>query len=234
MSRIVLVTGATSGYGLATAKKFKAEGDTVLIASRNAAKVEAAVKEYGFDKGYTLDVTKFEEWVDLKEKIMAEYGRLDVLINNAGAGLKIAPTIEHTKETIDDIITLNLNSVIYAANVLAPIMIEQKDGVIINISSICARHAWPAWTIYGCAKAGMLSFSKGLYCELQPYGIRVTCVMPAQASTGFQSGAGIGEVEESLTAEDIANAVVYCANQPKSVVIEDISVWGTSQVVQPL
>lgn len=234
MARIVLVTGATSGYGLATAKKFKAEGDTVLIASRNAAKVEAAVKEYGFDKGYALDVTKFEEWVDLKEKIMAEYGRLDVLINNAGAGLKIAPTIEHTKETIDDIITLNLNSVIYAANVLAPIMIEQKDGVIINISSICARHAWPTWTIYGCAKAGMLSFSKGLYCELQPYGIRVTCVMPGQASTGFQSGAGIGEVEESLTAEDIANAVVYCANQPKSVVIEDISVWGTSQVVQPL
>ena len=234
MSRIVLVTGATSGYGLATAKKFKAEGDTVLIASRNAAKVEAAVKEYGFDKGYTLDVTKFEEWVDLKEKIMAEYGRLDVLINNAGAGLKIAPTVEHTKETIDDIITLNLNSVIYAANVLAPIMIEQKDGVIINVSSICARHAWPAWTIYGCAKAGMLSFSKGLYCELQPYGIRVTCVMPGQASTGFQSGAGIGEVEESLTAEDIANAGVYCANQPKSVVIEDISVWGTSQVVQPL
>ena len=113
-------------------------------------------------------------------------------------------------------------------------MIEQKDGVIINISSICARHAWPTWGVYGCAKAGMLNFSKSLYCELQPHGIRVTCVMPGQASTGFQSGAGIGEVEESLTSEDIANAVVYCANQPKTVVIEDISVWGTSQVVQPL
>lgn len=234
MSKVVLVTGATSGYGLATAKKFKEQGDTVIIASRNADKVAAAVKECGFDKGYALDVTKFEEWVDLKAKLMADFGRLDVLVNNAGAGLKIAPTIEHTKESIDNIINLNLNSVIYAANVLAPIMIEQKDGVIINISSICARHAWPAWTIYGCAKAGMLSFSKGLYCELQPHGIRVTCVMPGQASTGFQSGAGIGEVVESLTSEDIANAVVYCANQPKTVVIEDISVWGTSQVVQPL
>ena len=234
MSRIVLVTGATGGYGLATAKKFKNEGDTVIIASRDAEKVAATVKEYGFDRGYVLDVTDFEAWVALKEKLMAEYGRLDVLVNNAGAGLKIAPTVEHTKESIDSIITLNLNSVIYAANVLAPIMIEQKDGVIINISSICARHAWPAWTIYGCAKAGMLSFSKGLYCELRPHGIRVTCVMPGQASTGFQRGAGIGEVAESLTAEDIANAVVYCANQPKSVVIEDISVWGTSQDVQPL
>ena len=85
MSRIVLVTGATSGYGLATAKKFKAEGDTVLIASRNAAKVEAAVKEYGFDKGYTLDVTKFEEWVDLKEKIMAE---LEIIRAEAKANLE--------------------------------------------------------------------------------------------------------------------------------------------------
>lgn len=234
MNKIVLVTGATSGYGLATAKKFKTQGYTVLIASRNGEKVDKTVKENGFAKGYVIDVTKYDQWVDLRTQIMEEYGRLDVLINNAGAGLQIVPTVEQTKESIDGIISLNLNSVIYAANVLAPIMIEQKDGVIINISSICARHAWPTWTVYGCAKAGMLSFSKGLYCELQPYGIRVTCVMPGQASTGFQSGAGIGEVEESLTSEDIANAVFYCASQPKSVVIEDLSVWGTSQVVQPL
>lgn len=234
MKRIVLITGATSGYGLATAKKFKEEGDTVVIASRDPEKVERTVKEYGFEKGYVLDVTDFGAWEELKTQIMKDFGRLDVLVNNAGAGIKITPTVEQTKESIDSIIALNLTSSIYAANVLAPIMIEQKDGVIINVSSICARHAWPDWTVYGCAKAGMLSFSKGLYCELQPYGIRVTCVMPGQASTGFQKGAGIGGVVESLRSEDIANAVLFCANQPKSVVIEDVSVWGTSQVVQPL
>ena len=113
-------------------------------------------------------------------------------------------------------------------------MKEQKDGVIVNISSICARHQWAAWTVYGCAKAGLLSFSKGLYAELRPYGVRVSCVMPGQASTGFQHNSGIGEVEESLKATDIANAVYYCASQPDKVVIEEVTVWGTSQDVQPL
>jgi NADP-dependent 3-hydroxy acid dehydrogenase YdfG len=69
---------------------------------------------------------------------------------------------------------------------------------------------------------------------MRPYGVRVTCVIPAAASTGFQSNAGIGEENQTLTAEDIANAIVYAANQPKGVVVEEITVWGTSQDVQPL
>jgi len=234
MSRIILITGATSGYGLETAKKFKENGDTVIIASRNAEKVADCVQKYGFDKGYKIDVTDYDQWLELKKNVVNDFGKIDVLVNNAGAGLKIVDTVDQTKESIDSIIKLNLNSAIYGANVFAPIMIEQRDGVIVNISSICARHAWPGWTIYGCAKAGMLSFSKGLYCELQPYGVRVTCVMPGQCSTGFQNNAGIGEVEESLKAKDIANAVFYAVNQPKEVFVEEVTVWGTSQVVQPL
>ena len=181
--KTVLITGATSGYGLETAKVFKRNGYITLIASRNPEKVEKCIKEFGFDKGYTLDVTDFDGWVKMKEEVVRDY---------------------------------------------------RKDGVIINISSICARHQWASWTVYGCAKAGLLSFSKGLYAELRPYGIRVSCIMPGQASTGFQRGSGIGEVVESLRAEDIANAVWYCASQPKEVVIEEITVWGISQDVQPL
>ena len=234
MSKIVLVTGATSGYGLETAKKFQENGDTVLIASRNEEKVAHCVAEYHFAKGYTLDVTQFDRWVRVRDEIQREFGRIDVLVNNAGGGVRIVETVQQTQTTIDETVALNLTSVIYGANVFAPMMIAQKDGVIINVSSICARHAWPGWTVYGCAKAGMLSFSKGLYTELQPHGIRVTCVMPGQASTGFQRNSGIGEVTESLRAEDIARAIFYAATQPREVVIEEITVWGTSQVVQPL
>ena len=165
---------------------------------------------------------------------MRDYGHLDVLVNNAGAGISIVNTVDQTRENIDAIIALNLTSSIYGSKVFAPVMIDRRDGVIINISSICARHQWASWTVYGCAKAGLLSFSKGLYAELRPYGIRVSCIMPGQASTGFQRGSGIGEVVEYLRAEDIANAVWYCASQPKEVVIEEITVWGTSQDVQPL
>ena len=234
MSRIILITGATSGYGLETAKLFQGNGDTVIIAARNEEKVKATVKEYGFSGGYTLDVTKYEQWVNLKEKISKDFGTVDVLINNAGGGVNLVATVDQTKETIDEAIQLNLTSSIYGSKIFAPGMIEQKDGVIINVSSICARHQWATWTIYGCAKAGLLSFSKGLYAELRPHGVRVTCVLPGRASTGFQRNSGIEDCEESMTAKDIANAVFYCVNQPKGVVVEEITVWGTSQDVQPL
>lgn len=234
MKRTILITGATSGYGLETAKLFQENGDTVIIASRNSEKVAAAVKQYGFAKGYTIDVTKYEQWVQLKEDITRDFGIVDVLINNAGGGVKLVATVEQTRESIDEAIALNLSSAIYSSQLFAPGMMEQKDGVIVNISSICARHQWGTWTIYGAAKAGLLSFSKGLYTELRPYGIRVTCVLPGRASTGFQSNSGIEECEETMGPKDIANAVFYCVNQPKGVVVEEITVWGTSQDVQPL
>ena len=234
MARIVLITGATSGYGLETARLFKEQGDTVLIASRNEEKVKQTVLDYGFAAGYRLDVTKYEEWVTLKEKISQAFGTVDVLVNNAGGGVRLVNTVEQTKASIDEAIALNLTSSIYSSQIFAPGMIAQQDGVIINISSICARHQWGTWTIYGAAKAGLLSFSKGLYTELRPHGVRVTCVLPGRASTGFQSNSGIEECSETMTATDIANAVLYCANQPKGVVVEEITVWGTSQDVQPL
>ncbi len=234
MNRVVLITGGTSGYGLETAKLFKENGDKVLIAARNKEKVDATVAQCGFTKGYKLDVTSYEEWVAVKDEIVAEFGKVDVLINNAGGGVKLVNTVEQTKESIDEVVALNLTSAIYSSQLFAPYMIDQKDGVIINVSSICARHQWGTWTLYGAAKAGLLSFSKGLYTELRPHGIRVTCVLPGRASTGFQSNSGIDECEESMTALDIANAVLYCANQPKGVVVEEITVWGMSQDVQPL
>ena len=87
MAKTVIITGATSGYGLAAAKKFKENGDRVIIASRNAEKVAKAVMEYGFDDGYTLDVTSYGNWVSFKEKVTAKYGKIDVLVNNAGFGV---------------------------------------------------------------------------------------------------------------------------------------------------
>ncbi len=234
MNKIVLITGATSGYGLATAKKFKENGDKVIIASRNAEKVAQVVNENGFEDGFKIDVANYNEWENLKENIIKKYGKIDVLVNNAGGGVRIAETTEQTPEDIDKAISLNLNSVIYGSKLFGEIMKAQKDGIIINISSVCAKHCWGGWSVYAAAKAGVLNFTKGLYVELRPYGVRATCIIPAAASTGFQSNAGIGEENQTLTAEDIANAVYYAANQPKGVVIEDMTVWGTSQDVQPL
>lgn len=233
-NRIVLITGATSGYGLATAKKFKESGDVVIVASRNSEKVNNVVAENGFDAGYAIDVTDYSAWESMKNWIVEKYGRIDVLVNNAGGGISITDTTEQTKESIDGIIALNLNSVIYGSSVFGDIMKKQKDGIIINISSVCARHCWGGWSVYAAAKAGVLNFTKGLYVELQKYGVRATCIIPASASTGFQSSAGIGETHDSLSVDDIAASVYYAADMPKRAVVEEMTVWGVEQVVEPL
>ena len=234
MDRIVIVTGATSGYGLETARLFQKNGDKVICVSRNKEKVDHAVKEYGFAGGFSMDVTDFEKWEELADFVTEEYGRIDILVNNAGGGVAIKDTVDQTKEDIDRSVALNLSSVIYGSKVIGALMKKQKSGMIINLSSVCARHCWGGWSVYAAAKAGVLNFTKGLYVELQPYGVRATTIIPAAASTGFQSNAGIAPVEQSLQPCDIANAVWFAANQPDGVVVEEITVWGTSQEVQPL
>ncbi len=232
--RVVLITGATSGYGLATAKKFRDSGDIVIVASRNAQKVNKVVEENGFDAGYAIDVTDYSAWENMKNRMIEKYGRIDVLVNNAGGGISIADTTEQTKESIDGIVALNLNSVIYGSSIFGNVMKKQRDGIIINISSVCARHCWGGWSVYAAAKAGVLNFTKGLYVELQKYGVRATCIIPASASTGFQNSAGIGETHDSLSADDIAESVYYAADMPKRAVVEEMTVWGVEQVVEPL
>ncbi|MBE6929827.1 MAG: SDR family oxidoreductase [Ruminococcaceae bacterium] len=234
MNRIVIITGATSGFGLQAACKFKENGDIVIAASRNPEKVRRVINEYGFDDGFVIDVTDYDAWMELKAYVMGKYGRVDVLVNNAGSGVSIVDTVDQTRDTIDRTIATNLTSVIYGSQLFGEVMKAQGDGIIINLSSVCARHCWGGWSVYAAAKAGVLNFTKGLYVELQPYGVRATCIIPASVSTDFQKSAGIGEVEQSISPEDIANAVFYAANQPRGVVVEEMTVWGTSQIVEPL
>ena len=170
----------------------------------------------------------------MKDFAAEKLGDVDVLVNNAGGGIAIRPIEEHTKETIDEILALNLNSVMYAAEVFAADMKKRGSGTIINIASVCATHAWANWSVYAAAKAGVLNFTKGLQTELQPFGVRASCVIPASASTGFQSAANLGETNDSLDIDDIAETVLFVAEMPARAIVEDITVWGMSQAVQPL
>ena len=234
MNRIVLITGASSGYGKAIAKAFKDNGDTVIIAARNLEKLEAAIAEVGADLAVSMDVTKAENWDNTVSAIKEKYGRLDVLVNNAGGGIAIEEVTELTVEEIDKIIKLNLNSVIYGCRAFADMMKERRTGTMINISSVCARQCWPCWSVYAAAKAGVLNFSKGMYLEMQPYNVRVSCVVPSSASTGFQSACGIDATTDKLLPEDIADTVLYIANLPQRAVVEDVTVWGIDKMVNPL
>ena len=234
MNRIVLITGASSGYGKATAKAFKDNGDTVIMTARGVEKLNAACKEVGGDLAFAMDVTNPTDWDNAYNIIKEKYGRLDVLVNNAGGGITIKEVSEFSIDEIDSTIKLNLNSVIYGCRAFADMMKEQKTGTMINISSVCARQCWPTWSVYAAAKAGVLNFSKGMYLEMQPHNVRVTCVIPGSANTGFQDACGIASAPEMLTAEDVAETVLYVANLPQRAVVEDVTVWGIDKIVNPL
>lgn len=177
MSKIVLITGASGGYGKATAEKFVKNGDTVIMASRGKEKLENAFIEVGADSMLVMDVTSPSDWEKAVKFVTEKYGRIDVLVNNAGGGIAIEEVADQSVENIDKAILLNLNSVIYGCRAFGKMLREQKTGTVINISSVCARECWPGWSVYAAAKAGVLNFSKGFYLEMQPYNVRVTTVI---------------------------------------------------------
>lgn len=230
----VIITGGSGGYGLAEARAFREAGYTVLITARNEEKLRAAQKECGADFIFPMDVTRPADWEALRAFAAAHIGVPDVLVNNAGGGVHIAPLEEQTPGTIEAAISLNLTGTVLGAYTFAPAMKQRGSGTIINISSVCARHAWGGWSVYAAAKAGVLAFTKGLQVELQPHGVRASCIIPAAASTGFQQASGIGEVQVSLATEDIARAVLYAAELPPRAILEEMTVWGMSQIVEPL
>ena len=234
MNKIVFITGASSGYGKATAKAFKNNGDTVIMAARNLERLNAAKEEIGGDLAISMDVTNPADWDKVVKIIKEKYGKVDILVNNAGGGVTIKEVSEFTIDEIDSTIKLNLNSVIYGCRAFADMMKEQREGTMINISSVCARQCWPTWSVYAAAKAGVLNFSKGMYLEMQPHNVRVSGVVPSSASTGFQSACGIGETADQLLPEDIAETVLYIANLPQRAVVEDVTVWGIDKQVNPL
>ena len=230
MAETVLITGGTSGFGLETAKVLHKAGYNVIIASRNAEKIKETTHYYGFSDGYCLDVTKYENWIDVRQKILKKHGGIDILINNAGGGIKVDFLTEQTEDTINQAIAVNLMGAIYGSNIFAKDMISKKDGLIINVCSVAANHNWPKWSLYCCAKAGLQSFSETLYAELLPYGVRVIRIMPGGAITGFQKSCDINEDFETLTATDVANAILYTVSQPKEILVKEITICGTSGV----
>ncbi len=231
--KIVFITGGTSGFGKATAELFAHEGARVIIAARSGDALDAVSAAVGCD-AIRMDVTDYDAWLQAKAYILERYGRLDVLLNNAGGGVAIKPAAEQTKDEIDRAVALNLTSVIYAANVFAPVFMAQRSGTIINVSSVCARECWPTWGVYGAAKAGVLNFSKSLYLELRPYGVRVTTLIPAASRTNFNPAAGLAAADFDLAPADIAETALYICRLPQHAVVEDVTVWGIDQDVNPL
>ena len=143
---VIVITGGSSGFGRAAAKRFAEKGETVIITGRKAETLRPIADEYGTDY-FQADVTSFEDWQKLYDYVIGKYGKIDLLLNNAGGGINIVPLTEQTREDIDASIGLNLVGPLYGCKVFVPKMIEQNSGTIINVASVCARLGWPGYSI---------------------------------------------------------------------------------------
>jgi len=162
--------------------------------------------------------------------------RLDVLVNNAGAGLHIGPAEEQTDAAVVQSLAVNLTGAILGCRRAAAQMRRQGDGLIVNIGSACSTHAWPGWSVYSAAKAGLLQFSRCLLTELRPHGVRVTSLLPSWGQTDFTTAAGLPPRDPEVLARcispgDLGRLVVDLARLPAHLVAEEIKLWP---MVQPM
>jgi 3-oxoacyl-[acyl-carrier protein] reductase len=190
--KICIVTGAAQGIGLATALKFAREGATVVVCDMRADAVDAAVAQcraaapgdHAVSKaeGFAVDVTDREQVDAMVKAVAARHGRIDVLVNNAGI-TKDARLVKMTLAQFDAVIDVNLRGVFHCAQAVAPIMIEQGHGVILNASSVVGIYGNYGQTNYAASKFGVIGFTKTWSRELGPKGIRVNAVAPGFVET---------------------------------------------------
>lgn len=235
-NQVVVITGGTSGYGKATARRFHDAGAQVIITGLNEQALALATREMPGIAAHRYDVTVWADWQALFDAVMAQHGRVDVLVNNAGGGVAIMDTVELQAATVDHIIALNLNSVAYGCMIFGKQMRAQGHGTIINISSACATEAWPKFSVYAAAKAGVVSLSKGLYTELRPFNVRVTALIPGAGDTNFSKSAGLTEpaTPYALKGVDVAEAILHICQMPQHTAVEEYRLWGMDQEVIPL
>ncbi|MDE2253113.1 MAG: 3-oxoacyl-ACP reductase FabG [Betaproteobacteria bacterium] len=184
--KVALITGAAQGIGLATAQKFGTEGAVVVICDRDAASVQSAVAQVqaggGSAWGQACDVTDRAQVDALVAAIHTRYGRLDVLVNNAGI-TRDARLVKMTIDQFDAVLDVNLRAAFHCAQAVAPGMIERGRGVILNASSVSGIYGNFGQTNYAASKAGIIAFTKTWARELGPKGIRVNAVAPGLVRT---------------------------------------------------
>ena len=241
MDKVIVITGATSGFGLAMTEKFAKAGAKLLLVARGAEKLEETARLVEKLGGKAVcvsgDVTKEATFKRALAAAIESFGRVDVLINNAGGGVKIAPIEEMDEESVRKTLDLNFTSVVTACRIMAPQMKTQGGGLIINLTSACAKFAWPQWSVYSAAKAGLSMFSRCLYAELRPFNIAVSVIVPGGANTGFQKSAGVAAFEwndeNALRPEHIAAAAFSIVSMERGAVVPEMVVYGMEQNVIP-
>ena len=245
MSKTILITGATAGFGRAFAQRFVRDGHRVIATGRRRERLDSLAAELGdavLEVG--LDVTNNAAVDGLPEALPAEWRAVDVLINNAGLALGIKPAQESAMADWSTMIATNISGLARMTRAFLPQMVARGSGHVVNLGSIAGTYAYPGSNVYGATKAFVLQFSHSLRADLIGTGVRVTCIEPGMVGgsefsavrfRGDMAQAGkIYEGTQPLMPDDIADAVAWAVGQPEHVNINRIELMPTCQASGPL
>lgn len=226
MSRKCLITGSNKGIGLSIAKQLISEGNDVLLCARNATMLEMAMDDLAGAYPHQsvlstpLDVRSPESISSLKRYVEEHWGKLDVLVNNAGT-FTPGSILTEADGTLEVMMETNAYSAYHITRALFPLMQNSSNGHIVNICSIASLGAYPNGGSYSISKYAMLGFSKNLREELKPKGIKVTSVMPGATWTASWEGSGV-DPSRIMTVEDVAESVCSALRLGPRAVVEEI------------
>ncbi|APZ44156.1 SDR family NAD(P)-dependent oxidoreductase [Acidihalobacter ferrooxydans] len=241
MPKTLFVTGATSGFGAATARRFASAGWQIVATGRReerpaalAAELAPAVPVHTI----TLDVRDAGAVAHAVATLPAAFREVDVLVNNAGLALGLEPAPSAHLDDWDRIVDTNIKGLLYVTRAVLPGMVERHGGHVVNIGSIAGSWPYPGGNCYGASKAFVQQFSRNLRADLPGTGVRVTNIEPGLAETEFSVVRFKGDADKAgqvyagtqpLTAEDIAEIVYWTTQLPAHVNINAVEVMPTSQ-----
>lgn len=240
--KVIIITGASSGIGKATALKLSEKGAKVVLSARRKDELQALKKSIEKETGEALvviaDVTKKPDMERLVAKTLKAYGTVDAIINNAGL-MPLSFVKKLKTNEWDKMVDVNIKGVLNGVAAVLPTLIKNKRGHIINISSTAAYSYFPGGAVYCATKAAVKMFSEGLRQELAPaYGIRVTSIEPGAVATNLLDTitdedilGNLSEMQKmtALEPEDIAEAIYYALKQPLRVNVNDVHILPTEQ-----
>lgn len=240
MNRTVFITGATSGIGMATAKKLAPNYRLILCGRRQERldEIQAELSQITDVKTIQFDVRDKEAVFNAVESLENEWKNIDILINNAGNAHRLAPFDTADLEDLEAMIDINVKGLIYVSKAIIPILKQSSNAHIINISSIAGKEVYPNGGTYCASKAAVESLSKGMRYDLLPYGIKVSNIAPGVVETEFSLvrfkgnqvlSDNVYKGFEPLVGEDIANAIEYLLQQPEHVQIADVTIFPKAQ-----